>query len=111
MNTHALVCNEVDGTPTVRPGALCYVRQYSTETVSVLVDVMNQDGVWVSLWRPFASLTNFRTKFLPAKHPKIIWAQPKVAANAKLSALVGAFAVKEPGVDESPAEGDKDADR
>jgi len=91
MNTHAVVCNEVEGTETVAPGALFFVRQYSSAEGTVLVDAINRSGVWISLWRPFASLTNFRTKFLAAKHPKIIWAQPRTAANAKLTALLNAF--------------------
>jgi len=96
MNTHAVVCNDVEGTSTVAPGALCFVRQYSTETASVLVDVINRDGIWISLWRPFAELTNFRTKYITAKHPKAIWAQPNTAARAKLTALLQAFPASAP---------------
>jgi hypothetical protein len=91
MNTHAVVCNDVDGTDLIGAGALCYVRQYSSENANVLVDVMNREGMWISLWRPYAALTNFRAKFIPKTHAKYIWAVPKSAAQAKVSALVGAL--------------------
>ena len=104
MNTHAVVCNDVEGTATVAPGALCFVRQYTSDKGEVLVDVINQDGIWISLWRPFTGLTNFRTKFLPPKHPKIVWAQTNSGAKAKLAALLAAFptSVNEP--EETPTE-------
>ncbi len=87
MNTHAVVCNETEGSKSVAPGALCFVRQYSSETVGVLVDVVNRDGLWISLWRPYTSLTNFRTKFIPTSHPKHLWARPLAASKAKIEAM------------------------
>lgn len=96
MNTHAVVCNEVEGTPSVKPGALCFVRQYSTATGNILVDVMNNEGRWITLWRPFSALTNFRTKFLPSSHPKIIWARPNSNSKAKLAAMLNALSTTVP---------------
>ncbi len=94
MNTHAVVCNEVEGTETVAPGSLCYVHHYSSETASVLLDVINNQGIWITLWRPYASLTNFRAKFTPEKHPKHIWARPATATKAKIAALHQALGPK-----------------
>ena len=91
MNTHAVVCNEVEGTETIAPGALCYVRQYSSETMGVLVDVISRQGQWVSLWRPYTSLTKFRTKFTPTTHAKHLWARPESASKAKIAALIAAL--------------------
>jgi hypothetical protein len=101
MNTHAVVCNEIEGTPSVAPGALGFVRQYSSATQSVLIDVMNREGRWITLWRPFGELTNFRTKFLPPKHPKIIWARPETASRAKVTALLAALSSPTTGATDS----------
>jgi len=92
MNTHAVVCNDIEGTETIAAGALCYVRQYSSEEANVLVDVINRHGMWISLWRPYSSLTNFRTKFTPTTHAKHIWARPESASRAKVAALKAAMA-------------------
>ncbi|WP_144241200.1 hypothetical protein [Fimbriimonas ginsengisoli] len=106
MNTHAVVCNEVDGTPSVTPGALCFVRQYSTATGSVLVDVMNREGRWITLWRPYSSLKNFRTKFITPNHVKAIWARPDSASRAKVAALIQAFTKPAAESEEAAAEPD-----
>jgi len=53
--------------------------------------VLNRQGYWISLWRPFADLTNFRTKFTPQNHPKYIWARPATASKAKVAALLQAL--------------------
>lgn len=95
-NTHAVVCNEAEGTPLVEAGSLCFVRQYSTAERTVLVDVLNRKGEWISAWRPFDSLTNFRTRFLPPNHVKIIFARPASASRTKVAALIAAFAAPAP---------------
>lgn len=90
MNTHAVVCNEVPGTDEIAPGALCFVRTFSTGSRSVQVDAIGRDGQWLTAWRPLGALTNFRTKFIPQQHARFNLAKGKGTAKVQAETLAKA---------------------
>lgn len=102
MNTHAVVANALDDTPEVKPGALCYVTNFSIATGSVEVFVVTKQETWISQWRPGNTLTNFRAKVVRKGHPAFSSALGSAAARGRAATLTKAFG--------QPAEAESEAD-
>lgn len=91
MKTHRAVGNARFDTEDVKAGALCYIENFSLATGGVEVYVINRDGEWISQWRAGDTLTNYRAKMVPAKHPMAAGALNAAAARARAATLAKAF--------------------
>lgn len=104
MNTHAVVGNALDDTAEVRPGALCYITNFSLATGSVEVLVVTKQETWVSQWRPGNTLTNFRAKVVRRGHPAFAAALSSAAARGRAATLAKAFPSSEAETETEPEE-------